>query len=598
MSSARDAAERQSGRAVSVALASAACAIVSAGACPPLRAVPTGAVFADAAADIGPFLPPRGHPNVVASFATAMATKGETFDVVVVGAMTVVVDEGPPAVTQVHAFLWSASGNDYYSAGLHDLSVAAGVGTTESVAAGVNVRCEVVGQIGSGVPGDGAPCIFWPAGSDAATITNLSADLSSCLLETPPGIALDISDDTDPHVVGVLNFCDAEGNWECPQVPVYRGFYIRGSSETQSVQLLTIDPATPSTFIFGEFEACGLGVFFDGSDIYCAGYQIAAADVGCGAASSVFACPDIEESTPVNFAMEEGVTWLITEGSPATATASVLAGPSATLDEGYAARGSEPGGIIVGYAQEPVFDGGNVIGCPWEAVIWADRTMSPVSLNPYISPQPDLSWAEGVRNCTDEIVRVAGTGGGNGIYSAVAIHDALGSPCGAFLDAVTFVAAPAWAGTLHRAVAVNDQGLMAVVGGFLVGSDLYYETFVVTHWADLNADAHIDGADLGIVFGHWGSSDPIADANGDGSVNGGDLGVIIGNWTGSGFLTLPSPCCDPCEENNESVALFDLALAYAGFADAEEFMEWGAQAEPDSVSSVGEAMAALVKALR
>lgn len=52
---------------------------------------------------------------MVASFATAMATKGETFDVVVVGAMTVVVDEGPPAVTQVHAFLWSASGNDYYS---------------------------------------------------------------------------------------------------------------------------------------------------------------------------------------------------------------------------------------------------------------------------------------------------------------------------------------------------------------------------------------------------------------------------------------------------------------------------------------------------
>ncbi|MFO0893583.1 MAG: hypothetical protein U0574_01340 [Phycisphaerales bacterium] len=56
--------------------------------------------------------------------------------------------------------------------------------------------------------------------------------------------------------------------------------------------------------------------------------------------------------------------------------------------------------------------------------------------------------------------------------------------------------------------------------------------------------------------------------------------------------------CGASLDDVSSVALLDTALAYAGFADAAGFVEWGAQAGSDSVSSLGEAMAGLIHALR
>jgi hypothetical protein len=54
--------------------------------------------------------------------------------------------------------------------------------------------------------------------------------------------------------------------------------------------------------------------------------------------------------------------------------------------------------------------------------------------------------------------------------------------------------------------------------------------------ADLNFDGHVDGFDLGLLLGGWGSCvvvDPcLADLNGDGVVNGFDLGLLLGAWTG------------------------------------------------------------------
>lgn len=52
--------------------------------------------------------------------------------------------------------------------------------------------------------------------------------------------------------------------------------------------------------------------------------------------------------------------------------------------------------------------------------------------------------------------------------------------------------------------------------------------------ADLNFDGHVDGFDLGLLLGGWGSClvvDPcLADLNGDGEVNGFDLGILLGAW--------------------------------------------------------------------
>jgi hypothetical protein len=48
--------------------------------------------------------------------------------------------------------------------------------------------------------------------------------------------------------------------------------------------------------------------------------------------------------------------------------------------------------------------------------------------------------------------------------------------------------------------------------------------------ADLNGDGSVDGADLGILLGAWGSSQAEADLNDDGMVDGADLGVLLSAW--------------------------------------------------------------------
>jgi hypothetical protein len=48
--------------------------------------------------------------------------------------------------------------------------------------------------------------------------------------------------------------------------------------------------------------------------------------------------------------------------------------------------------------------------------------------------------------------------------------------------------------------------------------------------ADLNQDGVVDGADLGILLGEWGTMGSLADLSGDGLVDGADLGSLLGAW--------------------------------------------------------------------
>lgn len=48
--------------------------------------------------------------------------------------------------------------------------------------------------------------------------------------------------------------------------------------------------------------------------------------------------------------------------------------------------------------------------------------------------------------------------------------------------------------------------------------------------ADLDGDGQVNGADLGLLLGAWGSAGSIADLEGDGTVNGADLGLLLGSW--------------------------------------------------------------------
>ena len=45
--------------------------------------------------------------------------------------------------------------------------------------------------------------------------------------------------------------------------------------------------------------------------------------------------------------------------------------------------------------------------------------------------------------------------------------------------------------------------------------------------ADINGDGVVDTADLGILLGLFGTSDPQADLNGDGAVDTADLGILL-----------------------------------------------------------------------
>lgn len=47
---------------------------------------------------------------------------------------------------------------------------------------------------------------------------------------------------------------------------------------------------------------------------------------------------------------------------------------------------------------------------------------------------------------------------------------------------------------------------------------------------DLNQDGVVNGADLTILLGAWGTSDAIADLDGNGVVNGADLTILLGDW--------------------------------------------------------------------
>jgi hypothetical protein len=48
---------------------------------------------------------------------------------------------------------------------------------------------------------------------------------------------------------------------------------------------------------------------------------------------------------------------------------------------------------------------------------------------------------------------------------------------------------------------------------------------------DLNGDRAVNGADLGLLLGAWGTSLALADLDGSGSVDGADLGLLLGAWT-------------------------------------------------------------------
>ena len=49
---------------------------------------------------------------------------------------------------------------------------------------------------------------------------------------------------------------------------------------------------------------------------------------------------------------------------------------------------------------------------------------------------------------------------------------------------------------------------------------------------DIDGDGMVNGVDLAIILGFWGTSEPGPDLNDDGIVDGFDLAIVLGYWTG------------------------------------------------------------------
>ncbi|HMN96824.1 MAG TPA: hypothetical protein PKC43_07255 [Phycisphaerales bacterium] len=105
--------------------------------------------------------------------------------------------------------------------------------------------------------------------------------------------------------------------------------------------------------------------------------------------------------------------------------------------------------------------------------------------------------------------------------------------------------------TWYRTVPVGSPGLLAyyrfdsmfetgalvdlaALGGFsdatITGSPGFFSDVPCSVFGDLNGDGLVNGADLGLLLGSFGSSSPTADLNCDGIVNGADLGLMLGVW--------------------------------------------------------------------
>jgi hypothetical protein len=130
---------------------------------------------------------------------------------------------------------------------------------------------------------------------------------------------------------------------------------------------------------------------------------------------------------------------------------------------------------------------------------------------------------------------------GNALYHALAPlgHAVPVTPAGVWVTTFKFkVLAPFHATSVgfipelvvaaHASTVVYD----GTVAGLPVTGDL--DPCTVTQSiacpGDINADGAVDGADLGLLLGAWGTGAGLADFDGNGVVDGADLGVLLSRW--------------------------------------------------------------------
>ncbi|MFO0963038.1 MAG: hypothetical protein U0625_09045 [Phycisphaerales bacterium] len=135
----------------------------------------------------------------------------------------------------------------------------------------------------------------------------------------------------------------------------------------------------------------------------------------------------------------------------------------------------------------------------------------------------DLGVVSGQPGSAAEAVDATGRIGGNSGDAAV-----LFTPAG-IVDLNTRI--PAGSGWVLTHVTGFGEGGRIVGRGRANGLPRGFVLEPLQLVGDLDGNGAVDGADLGILLGHWGTTDPASDLNHDGTVDGADLGVLLGHWT-------------------------------------------------------------------
>jgi len=187
---------------------------------------------------------------------------------------------------------------------------------------------------------------------------------------------------------------------------------------------------------------------------------------------------------------------------------------------GFGAEVSPDGSVVASMSRNFSTDALHVR--MWETAtqqMLGEVTLPPVAGTLQTPPQSADTTADG------ELFAFATWADGQGEYAEVQVYnqnlDLVGEvdmPGSAFDVAID--SDGQWVVGTGKAVHANTLGS----GGQVAATQL--ET---TAPADLNGDGVVDGADLGLLLGQWGTDGP-ADLNDDGVVDGADLGLLLGQW--------------------------------------------------------------------
>ena len=72
----------------------------------------------------------------------------------------------------------------------------------------------------------------------------------------------------------------------------------------------------------------------------------------------------------------------------------------------------------------------------------------------------------------------------------------------------------------------------AVLGNGVSHTQEWAYTVEIEPYGDIDGDGYVEGSDLGLLFGDWGTDIEQSDLNSDGIVDSEDLGILLSNWTG------------------------------------------------------------------